>query len=359
MGMVMASLATGKFFRANKAFCKMLDYKEEELLHHSFLEVTLTDDREHDKKALKNLYEGRLQKYNTEKRYIKKDGSIIWAALALTRIYSEKDQSYYALAMIEDITQRKMAEAEIQKLNAELEMKVDQRTAQLMAVNKELETFTYSVSHDLKAPLRGIDGYSKLLLDLHKPFLNEEAQRFIDIIRSSTHQMNQLIDDLLNYSRLERSQLNLELVKTNELIKSVITGYVADLENGKFTVNVDPVEMEIIADPKGLAIALRNLIENAIKFTRGRTDPFIQIAFEEKDLSWIISVRDNGIGFDMKYHQKIFEIFQRLQRVEDYPGTGIGLAMVSKAMLKMNGKVWAESLPGIGSTFYLEIPKNQ
>lgn len=358
LGMVMASLSTGRFLKANKAFCNMLDYSEEELLQRTFLEVSFAGDREHDLEALKNLYEGGLQKYNTEKRYVKKDGSLIWAALALTKIHSEKDHSDYALAMIEDITPRKLAEEEIQKLNSELEIKVEQRTAQLLAVNKELETFTYSVSHDLKAPLRGIDGYSKLLTDLYKPLLNEEAQKFIDIIRSSTHQMNELIDDLLNYSRLERSQLSLEYIKINDLIKSLISGYFVDLDEGKFTVKVNSPEIKIVADLKGLTIALRNLIENAIKFTRGRTNPYIRIDVEEKDGSWIIGVKDNGIGFDMKYHLKIFEIFQRLQRVEDYPGTGIGLAMVSKAMLKMNGKAWAESVPGIGSTFYLEIPKN-
>ena len=118
-------------------------------------------------------------------------------------------------------------------------------------------------------------------------------------------------------------------------------------------------DVELIADRKGLTIALRNLLENAIKFTKGKSDPSIQIKLEENELSWIISVKDNGIGFDMKYHQKIFEIFQRLQRVEDFPGTGIGLAMVSKAMQRMCGRTWAESTPGMGSTFYLEIPKNK
>ncbi|MBN2523082.1 MAG: GHKL domain-containing protein, partial [Bacteroidales bacterium] len=240
-----------------------------------------------------------------------------------------------------------------------LEKKVNERTSQLQVVNKELETFTYSVSHDLKAPLRGIDGYSKLLYDLYKPNLNKEAQYFIETIRSSTLQMNQLIDDLLSYSRLERSQLTRERIKIKDFVKSVLSIYNADLEVGNFKIIINIADVELIADPKGLTIALRNLIENALKFTRGRAEPSIQVEVEEKDLSWIISVNDNGIGFDMQYHQKIFEIFQRLQRVEDFPGTGIGLAMVSKAMHRMQGRVWAESTPGMGSTFYLEIPKNQ
>ncbi|MBN1185701.1 MAG: PAS domain S-box protein [Bacteroidales bacterium] len=245
------------------------------------------------------------------------------------------------------------------RLYQELEERIKRRTEQLQAVNKELETFTYSVSHDLKAPLRGIDGYSKLLLDLYKQNLNEEAQSFIETIRSSTLQMNQLIDDLLDYSRLERSQLSIEHIKIKDLLKSVLSIYNADFKAGNFKININIEDAEIIADLKGLTIALRNLLENAIKFTKGKVEPSIQIEVKEKDLSWIISVNDNGIGFDMQYHQKIFDIFQRLQRVEDFPGTGIGLAMVSKAMHRMHGKVWAESTPGIGSTFYLEIPKNQ
>jgi PAS domain S-box-containing protein len=257
----------------------------------------------------------------------------------------------------EDITDRKRAEPENQKLIAELEQKIIELTTQLEAVNKAMETFTYSVSHDLKAPLRGIDGYSKLLLELHKNNLNEEGQSFLSSIRNSTMKMNQLIDDLLEYSRFGRSTLRKEIIRIKDLMTSVLSVYSEDLIAGKFTVNMDIADIEIVVDYKSFTIALRNLLENAIKFTKVRTNPLINILLENKDTSWILSINDNGIGFDMKFHQKIFEIFQRLHRAEDYPGTGIGLAMVRKAMLIMNGSVWAESSPGNGSTFFLEIPK--
>jgi signal transduction histidine kinase len=249
------------------------------------------------------------------------------------------------------------AQQKINQLNAELEQRVKTRTAQLEAANKELETFTYSVSHDLKAPLRGIDGYSKLLIELYGNSLNDEAKLFLTTIRNSTLQMNQLIEDLLEYSRLERSILSREKIKIGELIRLIATNYKNELAAGNCKLTIDVQDIEIIADNKGLTIALRNIIENAIKFTSRKTDPVIEISFEDEDTCWIIRIGDNGIGFDMKYHQRIFEIFQRLQRAEDFHGTGVGLAMVAKAMHRMGGKAWAESTPGIGSTFYLEIPK--
>lgn len=244
------------------------------------------------------------------------------------------------------------------QLNAQLEERVKVRTQQLEAVNKELETFTYSVSHDLKAPLRGIDGYSRLLADSYGNMLNEEARYFISTIRRSTMQMNQLIEDLLQYSRLERSQLQLRPININNYIDSILKMHEQDLETYHFTVKTELSDTEIVADSNGIQIVLRNIIGNAIKFTKIVPQPEIIISIKEEPDNWILSVSDNGIGFDMKYSERIFEIFQRLQRAEDYPGTGIGLAMVAKAMQRMNGKVRAESTPGRGSTFYLEFKKN-
>ncbi len=255
-----------------------------------------------------------------------------------------------------DITDRKRAEEEIHQLTRDLENRVNERTLELMARNKELETFTYTVSHDLKAPLRGMDGYSKLLLEDHSSNLNPEGQFFLSSIRKAAEQMNLLIDDLLQYSRLERRVLSKAVVDLDSLIETMISEHESEINLHKITIELDLKCRQISTDVEGLVFALRNLLDNAIKFSGQSRDPKIRISTKEKSGNCIICVEDNGIGFDMKYKDKIFEIFQRLHRAEDYPGTGIGLAIARKVMDRIGGRVWGKSEPGKGAKFYLEIP---
>jgi PAS domain S-box-containing protein len=289
--------------------------------------------------------------------YPKDDGTLIWTRWECRPWYEADGEIGGIVVYTEVINDRKEKELEIQKLNEELEDRVRQRTEQLELANKELEEFTYSVSHDLKAPLRGIDGYSKLLLELYGKQLDSEAKFFIDTIRSSTRQMNQLIEDLLQYSRLERSQLTIEPVALKSMVDLLLKMNKTELEKHHFEIDIDIPETDIIADPSGLQIALRNLIENAIKFSKQADTPHVSISCTDNADNWNIMVADNGVGFNMKYSKRIFEIFQRLHKAEDYPGTGIGLAMVDKAVQRMGGKVWAESEPGKGAVFTIEIPK--
>lgn len=253
---------------------------------------------------------------------------------------------------------RKRAEEEMRQLNLVLEKKVTERTVQLAAKSLELENFCHSVSHDLKSPLRGIEGYTRLLLTEYRDKLDAEGRDFLQHIESGTIWMDKLIDDLLAYSKLERRTLKMVPVNLRGLIERELARCRGEDRKTLVTVDMDAGldDLKAESDPSGLAVAFRNLLENAFKFTATIAEPRIEIRARILEGRCLLSVSDNGVGFDPRHSEKIFEIFQRLHRTDDYPGTGIGLAMVRKAMDRLGGRVWAESLAGRGATFFLEIP---
>ena len=259
-------------------------------------------------------------------------------------------------ALLLERRRRRRAKEALDRLNAELETRIEARTNALNAKTRELETFTYSVAHDLKSPLRGIDGYTRLLLEEYAQNLDDQGLTFLQTIQTATDEMNQLIDDLLAYSRLERRELTTERLDLAPMVNGLVDRKREDAERSiQFVVNVNG--NSVLADANGLAQALRNYLDNAIKFTGKIDHPRIEVGSIDNAESCVLWVRDNGIGFDMKYQDRIFDLFQRVNITNDYPGTGIGLAIVRKAMERMGGRAWAESEPGHGATFYLEIPK--
>ena len=266
-------------------------------------------------------------------------------------------QSAFISVLLAERRRRRRARQALDQLNAELETRIEIRTSALNSKSKELETFAYSVAHDLKAPLRGIDGYSRLLLEEYKASLDDEGRSFLQTIQNSTDEMNQLIDDLLAYSRLERRELTTDRIELAPLVNSLVEEKKREVAQRPIDFVVDVNGATALADASGLAQSLRNYLDNAIKFTGKVAEPHIEVGSKEDAESCLLWVRDNGIGFDMKNHDQIFNIFQRLNVAGDYPGTGIGLAIVRKAMERMGGRAWAESEPGHGATFYLEIPK--
>jgi PAS domain S-box-containing protein len=341
-------LETLAFLAINEAAIQHYGYSRQEFLSRTIRDIRPSEDvsvlLEHVSKAAAGRNEGRTW------RHRKKNGEIIHVEIASHELVFGGRKAEIVLA--NDITERKHAEDAVKQLNASLE----KRTIQLEETNKELEAFSYSVSHDLRAPLRAIDGFSRILLEDYADKLDENGNRVLEVVRTNAQNMGQLIDDLLTFSRLGRKAVELLPIDMTNLAKSAFEEINPSDSERRLQVkigNIPPAN----GDRALMRQVFINLLSNATKYSRKKEHPLVEVGGHTENGSNLYFVKDNGAGFDMKYVNKLFGVFQRLHGPEEFEGTGVGLAIVQRIIHRHGGTVWAESEVNEGATFYFTLPK--
>ncbi len=342
-----SDIVHGHFRRVNKAFSNVLGYSEEELLATPLMEFIHPDDWAETARVIAEQLDRGETVLSFENRYLRRDGEPVWLEWSAQPI-QERGLSF---GIARDITARRQAEMLIQQLSVESR----ERAVQLEQANRELETFSYSVSHDLRAPLRHIQGYVEMLTEALAGKLTGEAPRYLKTIRDASMEMAQLIDDLLAFSRAGRVEYSERRASLDTLVAGVLQKLERVRPDREVVWKIAPLP-DVVGDPSMLKQVLANLLDNALKYSRGRNPAEIEIgcAGEEEGRS-ILFVRDNGVGFDMQYAQKLFGVFQRLHRADQFEGTGIGLALVRRIIARHGGRTWAEGVLDQGATFYFTL----
>jgi PAS domain S-box-containing protein len=355
IGVIQADL-DGVVREANDAFLRTVGYTREDLEagRVRWDEMTVAEYREQDERVVQYLRNGGVAPA-FEKEYQRKDGERIPVLIGAAAL---EGSSQECVAFVLDLTERKRAEEEVRRLNETLERRVAERTRQLTESNQELESFSYSVSHDLRAPLRHVSGFADVLLKRSGEKLDETSQRYAQVIAESARHAGRLVDDLLAFSRMGRADLRKSPVEMKELFESAARELGPETEGRTIVWRIDALPA-VEGDAAMLRQVVRNLLSNAVKYTKGKdpTEIHVGVAAEPSpEGQTIFFVKDNGVGFDMRYVDKLFGVFQRLHTSKEFEGTGIGLANVRRIVTRHGGRAWAESVVGKGAEFYFTLP---
>jgi PAS domain S-box-containing protein len=338
----------GNLLEVNSRACEMLGYGLE-LFQMNVKELVPEEDVNIARHSFAELRSGKT--ILSERRLLRNDGTIIHAEISAKMLDDGRIQ-----AIARNVTERKLAEEEIRNLNETLERRVAERTAQLQEANQELESFSYTVSHDLRAPLRFTSGFADLLVKRVGPTMDETVLRYLKVISESVNQAGDLIDDLLEFSRMGRAEMCHTVVNMNPLVQEILRMLEGDINGRTISWQIEDLP-KVQGDPSMLRIVWQNLLANAIKYTRPRDEAVIEVGSIKQSGEHIFYVRDNGVGFDMQYSDKLFGVFRRLHDAEEFEGTGIGLANVRRIIHRHSGRTWAEGKVGAGATFYFSLPK--
>ncbi|HUR57785.1 MAG TPA: PAS domain S-box protein, partial [Opitutaceae bacterium] len=348
----------GRITTWNAGAQRIEGYRAPEIIGRRFHRFYTTEDVERKKPDQALAVATAEGRFHDERWLVRKDGTQFWASFVITALRDENGKLTGFSTIARDITKRKHAEDEIRRLNSELERQVQERTAELQAAYQEMEAFSYSISHDLRAPLIHIAGFVEMLRAELGPSLDDKSRRHLQTICDSSEHMGRMIADLLTFSRIGRTEMHKVRLNFTDLIKDVQRELQPYLKERKITW-VIPELPDIIGDPFLMRQALVNLLGNAVKFTRPRPEARIEVGYTATDKENIFHIRDNGVGFDMKYSAKLFGVFQRLHAASEFEGTGIGLANVRRIIQRHGGRTWAEGTVNGGATVFFSLPSEE
>jgi len=345
----------GKWLRVNSKLCDIIGYDRDELLSITFQDITHPDDLKTDLDQVRRMLAGEIKTYSLAKRFVRRNGSLVWINLTVSLVRDARGHPDYFISVIEDIQKRVEAEQEVARLNADLERRVRERTAELETANGELDSFAYAVSHDLRAPVRAMSSFAQALEEDFGTVLPSGAREFITEIVTASRRMGELIEGLLVLSRCTRAELQKERFDLTEMARGIFREFTATNPSRDVECQIQ-AGLTAYGDPRMLSAVMHNLMENAWKYTARTEQAIIRVHAETKDDRLFYCVSDNGAGFDMAFSQKLFQPFQRLHRQDEFPGIGIGLATAQRVILRHGGKIEASSSPGSGATFRFMLP---